>query len=255
MLPLIDSHSHFDDASFDPDRAAALARAHAAGVARQVVPAVSAPLWGHQREVCAEHPGLYPAYGLHPMYLEVHRAEHLDELQQWIEREKPVAVGECGLDFYVEGLDRAAQWRYFDAQLQLARQFDLPVILHARRCVEEMLLHLRGYAGLRGVVHSFAGSLEQAKRLIEQGFYLSFGGPITYPRAARLHRVLKELPRDALLLETDAPDQPLQGRQGMRNEPAWLPEVLEAAAAVRGEDPAELAQAAWDNTVKLFDLA
>lgn len=253
-MNLIDSHSHFDDASFDPDRGEALARAHAAGVIRQVVPAVSAALWPHQREVCAQYAGLYAAYGLHPMYLEAHRPAHLDLLREWIQQEKPVAVGEFGLDFYVEGLDRAAQWEYFDAQLQIAGEFSLPVILHARRCLEEMILHLRNYPGLRGVVHSFSGSLEQAERLIEQGFYLSFGGPVTYPRAKRLHKVLKQLPRDAILLETDAPDQPLSGRQGQRNEPAWLAEVLQAAATARGEDPAELAQAAWNNTVDLFNL-
>ena len=114
---LVDSHCHFDAAEFDADRTAAHARALAAGVTRQVVPAVDAAGWAKLKAVCAEFPGLHPAYGLHPMYLEAHRPQHLRELRDWIERERPVAVGECGLDFFVEGLDAEMQHAYFEGQL------------------------------------------------------------------------------------------------------------------------------------------
>ena len=126
-MRLVDSHSHFDAAEFDVDRAAAHARALAAGVARQVVPAVDAAGWPKLKRVCAEFAGLFPAYGLHPMYLESHRPQHLRELRDRIERERPLAVGECGLDFFVEGLDAAAQAFYFEGQLRMAREFDLPL--------------------------------------------------------------------------------------------------------------------------------
>src|SRR5690606_2215753 len=192
--PLVDSHSHFDAAEFDADRAAVLERARAAGVARQLVPAVDAAGWPKLREVCAGAPGLYPAYGLHPTFLDRHAPEHLLQLREWIERERPLAVGECGLDHFVEGLDRDAQARYFQAQLELAREFDLPVIVHARRAVEAVLLAIRGVGGLRGVVHSFSGSQQQAEQLWDLGFLLGLGGPVTYARARRLRRLAATMP-------------------------------------------------------------
>ncbi len=157
-MRLVDSHSHFDVAEFDGDRADVHARAMAAGVTRQVVPAIDATGWPNLKQVCARFPDLYPAYGLHPTFLEAHRPQHLDELRQWIARERPVAVGECGLDFFVEGLDADAQQFYFDAQLRLAREFDLPVIIHARRAVDAVITSIRRIGGLRGVIHSFPGS-------------------------------------------------------------------------------------------------
>jgi TatD DNase family protein len=205
--PLVDTHSHLDAAEFDPDRAQVVARAVAAGVSRQLVPAVDAAGWPKLREVCARSPGLYPAYGLHPMFLDRHRPQHLRELRGWIERERPRAIGECGLDHFVEGLDRDAQAEYFDGQLRLAREFDLPVIVHARRAVEAAIAAIRKVDGLRGVVHSFSGSREQAEQLWKLGFLLGLGGPVTYERARRLRRLAAGMPIEHLVLETDAPDQ------------------------------------------------
>ena len=152
MIGLYDSHCHLDAPEFDPDRPAVLARARSAGVSRQLVPAVSRAGWEKLRDLCAADPGLRPAYGLHPMYLAQHRAEHLDDLARWLADERPAAVGECGLDYFVEGLDPEAQRFYFSRQLALAREFDLPVVLHARRAVDEVIAALRSIGGLRGVV-------------------------------------------------------------------------------------------------------
>jgi TatD DNase family protein len=251
---LVDSHSHFDAPEFDPDRAAAHARALAAGVDVQIVPAVDAAGWPKLKAVCARFPGLHAAYGLHPMYLAEHRPEHLRELRGWIERERPVAVGECGLDFFVEGLDADAQRMYFDGQLRLAREFDLPVIVHARRAVEAVIAAIRKVGGLRGVVHSFPGSAEQAAQLWNLGFLLGIGGPVTYERAHRLRALVSTMPLEQLLLETDAPDQPGAGHRGERNEPACLPEVLDAIAGLRGMDRGELAAATTQNAERLFNL-
>jgi TatD DNase family protein len=251
---LVDSHSHFDAAEFDADRGAAHARAIAAGVTRQVVPAVDAAGWPKLRSICAELPGLFPVYGLHPMYLASHRPEHLDELREWIGRERPVAVGECGLDFFVEGLDAGAQQVYFEAQLQLAREFDLPVVVHARRAVEAAIAAIRKIGGLRGVVHSFSGSAEQAAQLHKLGFLLGLGGPVTYDRANRLRTLVAAMPLEQLLLETDAPDQPGAGHRGERNEPAYLPEVLDVVAELRGMGREELAAATTANAERLFAL-
>lgn len=188
------------------------------------------------------------------MFLHAHRAEHLVSLRQWLERERPVAVGECGLDYFVEGLDRDQQQRYFVEQLRLAREFDLPVIVHARRAVDAVIEAIRQIGGLRGVVHSFPGSPEQARQLWRLGFMLGIGGPVTYERAARLRRLVASMPIEHLLLETDAPDQPGAGHQGERNEPARLVEVCEAVAALRGVDVAEIAVSTTRNAVRLFKL-
>ena len=253
-MRLIDSHSHFDAAEFDGDRAAAHARALIAGVSRQIVPAVEAASWPKLKQVCAEFPGLFPAYGLHPMYLPSHRPEHLHGLREWIEREKPVAVGECGLDFFVEGLDAKTQAFYFDGQLQLAREFDLPVIVHARRALDAAIAAIRKVGGVRGVVHSFSGSAEQAAQLHKLGFLLGIGGPVTYERANRLRGTVATMPLEQLLLETDAPDQPGAAHRGERNEPAYLPEVLDVIAGLRGISRDELAAATTANAELLFRL-
>lgn len=252
---LVDSHCHLDAAEFDADRAQVLARARAACVQRQIVPAVTAASWPKLREVCRSSPGLYPAYGLHPLFLAEHREAHLLELAAWIERERPVAIGECGLDHFVEGLDHSAQQRIFDGQLRLARDHALPVIVHARRSVDAVLASLRRFGPLRGVVHSFSGSPEQARRLWDLGFLIGLGGPLTYERAQRLRRLVAEMPLEFLLLETDAPDQPDAGIRGQRNEPARLAMVLETVAMLREQPAQMIASATSANAERLFGLA
>lgn len=255
MLQLTDSHAHLDAGEFDADRAAVLERARAAGIAHQIVPAVSAAGWAKLRALCSGHPDLHPAYGLHPMYLAEHAPQHLSALGEWLRRERAVAVGECGLDFHVEGLDAELQRMYFVRQLELAREFALPVIVHARRALEEVIAALRRIGGLRGVVHSFSGSEEQARQLWKLGFCIGIGGPVTYPRAQRLHRIVAAMPLEHLLLETDAPDQPGIGHRGQRNEPAHLVEVLDCVAALRGMEREALAAATTRNAAALFGLA
>ncbi len=251
---LFDSHSHFDAPEFDADRNAVLARAHAAGVTRQIVPAVSAAAWPKLREICAAHTGLYAAYGLHPIYLPEHHPEHLIALRDWIERERPVAVGECGLDFFVEGLDAGQQSLYFEGQLRLARDFELPVIVHARRAVDAVMAAIRRFGPLRGVVHSFSGSADQARRLHALGFLIGLGGPVTYARANRLRTLAASLPIECLLLETDAPDQPDSGHRGQRNEPARLTTICDTIAALRDIAPETVARATTANAERLFGL-
>ncbi|MCU7842788.1 MAG: TatD family hydrolase [Candidatus Thiodiazotropha sp. (ex Monitilora ramsayi)] len=251
---LIDSHAHFDDASFDSDRAEALARAEHVGVEAQIIPAVKAAWWPRIRQLSQTYTGLHATYGLHPMYLEDHRTEHLDQLHEWVEREQPVAIGECGLDFYIDDPQPETQQFYFERQLDLARQSNLPVIIHARRSVEAVINTLRNYPGMTGVLHSYAGSEQQARQLIDMGFCVSFGGPVTYERSKRLHKLVQNLPLSSILLETDAPDQPGSAHRGERNEPAYLPEVLKAVSRLRDQDPAEIAEQTSINTRRLFHL-
>lgn len=253
-MVLVDSHCHLDAAEFDHDRDAVIARAQQAGVARQIVPAVDAAGWPKLRDVCSRDPGLFPAYGLHPMYLDAHRNEHLSLLREWIERERPVAVGECGLDYFIEALDRDAQSHCFEAQLQIARDFDLPVVVHARRAVDAVIAAIRKVGKLRGVVHSYSGSIEQAQQLWNLGFLIGLGGPVTYDRANRLRKLAATMPLEYLLLETDAPDQPDAGIRGRRNEPARLADVLAVIAQLRGEAATAIAAATTANAERLFGL-
>ena len=254
MIALIDSHSHIDTAEFDRDRRAVLERARAAGVTRQIVPAIALSGFANLRDLCRDEPGLHAAYGLHPMYLDAHRPEHLIALADWLARERPVAVGECGLDFYIERLDRDEQQIYFVRQLELARELELPVVLHARRAFDEVAAAIRRIGGLRGVVHSFSGSEEQARQFWKLGFHLGIGGPVTYERASRLRGIVASMPVEWLLLETDSPDQPLAGHRGERNEPAHLVEVMDAVATLRGETRDAIVAATTANAVRLFGL-
>lgn len=253
-MHLIDSHCHLDAPEFDADRDAVIARARAAGIAAQVIPAIAVSNFAAIRTLCAAHPDLHAAYGLHPMYVAEHRPGHLNELRDWIERERPVAVGECGLDFFVEGLDAEAQRHYFVRQLELARDVDLPVIVHARRAADEVIATIRHVGGLRGVVHSWSGSEEQASQLWKLGFLLGIGGPVTHERAQRLRRTVARMPIEQLLLETDSPDQPLAAHRGERNEPSRLREVLDVVAELRGEPGADLASITSANARRLFRL-
>lgn len=251
---LIDSHCHLDAAEFDPDRTEVIARARSAGVLQQIVPAVTAQSWPKLREVCGLAEGLYPAYGLHPMFLAEHQPVHLQQLREWMNRERPLAIGECGLDFFVENLDKQTQQFYFEGQLKLAREFDLPLIVHARHAVDAVIAAIKSIGGLRGVIHSYSGSPEQAHQLGKLGFMIGLGGPVSYDRANRLRKLATEVSLEMLLLETDAPDQPDVRYRGQRNEPARLDYVCETIAGLRSISPDELASATTDNARRLFAL-
>ncbi|MFK2932506.1 TatD family hydrolase [Dyella agri] len=252
---LADSHVHLDDRAFDTDRAQVLQRARDAGVGQMVVPAVDASSWTRIRELCAAHPhALFPAYGLHPLYLNQHAPGDVDALLAWCETHAAVAIGEIGLDFHLDELDPGLQRNYFTQQLAVTRTLDLPVIVHARQALEEVILTLRRHPGVRGVVHSFSGSEEQAQRLWQLGFLIGIGGPVTYERAQRLRRIVAHMPIEFLLLESDAPDQPDANHRGQRNEPARVADILRCVAALRDEPEHAVAAATAANTRRLFRL-
>jgi TatD DNase family protein len=189
---------------------------------------------------------------MHPIYIDQHRPEHIQELREWLKTHPAVAVGEIGLDYFLPELDVETQRDYFQKQLQVARDFDLPVIVHARRAMDEVTSTMRRMGGLRGVVHSFSGSLQQAERLWEMGFHLGIGGPVTYERAQRLRHIVATMPVERLLLETDAPDQPGACHRGERNEPSHILEVLNVIAELRGESPEAIAEATTRNARNVF---
>jgi TatD DNase family protein len=255
VLELTDSHAHIDDVSFATDRQAMLQRASDAGVRHIVVPAIDQASWARIAALCASHEPAHPAYGLHPIYLDQHQPAHLDALVTQLQTHQAAAVGEIGLDFFLPELDPQRQREYFQRQLHIARDFDLPVIVHARRAMDEVTSTMKRLGGLRGVVHSFSGSLQQAQRLWDMGFHIGIGGPVTYERAQRLRSIVASMPLERLLLETDAPDQPGACHRGQRNEPAHLEEVLHVIAQLRGESEASVAAATTRNAKNLFQFA
>lgn len=253
-LSLFDSHCHLDLPEFDQDREAILAQCRRMGVQGIVVPGVYAQSWPRLLEVTAQYDMLYPAPGLHPCYVDRHAPDDIDRLVSLIDESRPVAIGEIGLDYYLPHFDAGAQRRFFEAQLDLASRHDLPVILHVRKAHDEVLEHLKRYPSLRGIVHAFGGSEQQAQRYIDMGYCLGLGGPVTYERARRLRRLASVLPLDALVLETDAPDLPLSGHQGERNSPVFLGQIAETIAQLRGEDSAVVAETTTSNVRRILGL-
>jgi len=251
---LIDTHCHLDVEEFDPDRDRVLADARAAGLVAIVVPGIHAAGWPRLLRLCAGSRDLYPALGLHPVYLAQHRPEDIAELERRLAEAQPLAVGEIGLDFYQPDLDPARQQALFEAQLALARDAGLPVLLHVRKAHDQVLATLKRLRVRGGIAHAFNGSLQQARQYLELGFRLGFGGMLTFERSLKLRPLARSLPIEAIVLETDAPDLTVAAHRGERNSPAYLPEVLAALAEVRDADPAELAARTTRNAREVLGL-
>jgi TatD DNase family protein len=251
----IDSHCHLDAREFDPDREAVLARARAAGVTMQVLPAVDVAGLDAVRAL-AHGAGLAYALGIHPLCVDGAADGDLERLAAALEthRDDPrlVAVGEIGLDHFVPGLDRARQEHFYAEQLKLARRFGLPVILHVRRSADGLLKQLRRIEVPGGIAHAFNGSEVQARQFVERGFKLGFGGAMTFERALQIRHLAQHLPDEVPVLETDAPDIPPQWlyvkaaeratRPPARNEPAELPRIAATLADLRGWSLAQTAE-------------
>ena len=261
-LGWIDTHCHLDAAEFDADRDAVAQRARAAGVQMMVIPAVAAANFDRVREL-AHHHGLAYALGIHPLYVDRADDADLDLLRQALaqHRDDPrlVAVGEIGLDHFVPGLDQTRAQRFYLAQLKLARDAGLPVILHVRRSADALLAGLRRIEVPGGIAHAFNGSTVQANAFVDRGFRLGFGGAMTFDRALQIRRLAKGLPESAVVLETDAPDIPphwlyqraearLAGAPNARNEPAELPRVAQTLAALRDWSLAQTSDITQINT-------
>ncbi len=254
-MELFDSHCHLDLPAFDPDRDAILAHCRRIGLNNIVIPGVTRERWGRLLTLCAQHRTmLHPALGLHPLFVEQHNESQLTELAEQIRRHRPVAVGEIGLDYYVDQPDRKRQLHYFEAQLEIATDAGLPVILHIRKAHDIALSCLRRKNVPGGVVHAFNGSLQQAEQYLALGFRLGFGGTVTHSGAHRLRRLVRQLPLHALLLETDAPDMPPAGHHGERNRPDYLPEILQSIAELCDEEPLRIARQTTLAARKLFAL-
>ncbi|MGJ7532655.1 MULTISPECIES: TatD family hydrolase [unclassified Variovorax] len=267
MATFVDTHCHLDAPEFGAEMPALRVRAAGRGVAMCVIPAVAVFNFATVRELAHAQGDAY-ALGIHPLCTGEAKDEDLETLDAELtaRRGDPrlVAVGEIGLDYFVEGLDGPKQERFFHTQLQLARRHGLPVLIHVRRSVDKVLKHLRQTAGGRpwqGIAHAFNGSEQQAHACIDLGLKLGFGGAVTFERALQLRRLASTLPIESIVMETDAPDiqphwlyrtqaQRDAGESQGRNEPAELPRIAEVVAGLRGMGIDELAAATTRNALE-----
>lgn len=253
----VDTHCHFDFPPFTGDEAQSIQRAAEAGVRAIIVPAVEATYFERVLMLARGHDALYAALGLHPIVIERHLDEHLDKLEGLLQSREAtlVAVGEIGLDLYRDDPHFERQQTILDAQLRLAKRHDLPVILHSRRTHDKLAMHLKRIdLPRKGVIHGFSGSLQQAQRFIALGYKIGVGGTITYPRASKTREVMAQLPLASLLLETDAPDMPLNGFQGQPNRPEMAARVFATLCELRPEPQDIIAGALLANTRALFGI-
>lgn len=250
---LIDTHCHLDAGEFSSDRNAVAMSAQQAGVSLIVVPAVERSNFATVCDLAEKHAHCAYALGIHPMYVDGAEENDLTVLSALLATQQPIAVGEIGLDFFVTTGNREKQEHYFSSQLKLARQFDLPVILHVRRSVDDILKYLRRIKVRGGIAHAFNGSRQQAEAFMDLGFKLGFGGAMTYPRALKIRELATTLPLEAIVLETDAPDIAPEwlGHHG-RNSPDQLPKIAQVLADLRGIKRSEVAEITTKNALEVL---
>ena len=250
-----DTHAHLYDEKFADDLSETIARAAAAGVTRIVSMGDSMEASAQVVADAETHPALYAAVGIHPENAAPLTDEMRDRLLAWARHPKVVAIGEIGLDYYWEkdADRRLTQRELFAAQLHLARKAGLPVCIHDREAHGDTLRILQEEGqGLSGVLHCYSGSLEMARELWKMGFYIGIDGPLTYKNAAKLPDIVREAPRDRLLIETDSPYLAPVPLRGKRNEPAYVVHVAAKIAEVRGESIEEVARYTTENALRLY---
>ena len=266
---MFDTHCHIDEEAFVADREEVIARQHAAGVEAMIVPGVNVASIDTVLEVCHQHPGYcFPALGLHPEDVKADWQTALETVEKAIRdhRSELVAIGEIGLDYYWDKTYKAEQQEVLRRQLLLARELDLPVILHNREATEDIVrlvheaanykLQITNYKlkPLRGVFHCFNGSKETAQQILEMGFYIGFDGPLTFKNNKKTPGVLEICPWDRIVVETDSPYLAPEPNRGMTNEPAFVTLVVEKIAQLKGVDPAEAVRITSENGRRLFRI-
>lgn len=256
---LFDSHCHLDFADFDRDRLQVLERAASNGVGYICIPATRRSQWPSLLRPAPIHQPIQIvlALGLHPYFLADHRITDLELLDQELRQRScnVVAIGETGLDFVVCHDDREKQLSLFAGHVQLACRHQLPLIIHGRKSHDQILQVLRRLRPTRGgIIHAYSGSEQQAREYLKLGFKLGFGGGITYPRARKTRQLASTLPLESIVLETDAPDMPLNGHQGKRNEPEQVLQVAKCLASLRGLSLAEVTGTTSENCRIIFGL-
>lgn len=257
----LDTHCHLDATEFDPDRQDVIGRAQQSGIQAIVIPAFEHANFERVRALAHSFEQGFYALGIHPMYVRHASEHHIEQLRlalaTYRDDPKLVAVGEIGLDFFIPeisvGVERAKQEKFYEAQLSLACEFDLPVILHVRRSQDVLLKYLRRYSVRGGIAHAFNGSMQQAHQFIEQGFALGFGGAMTFTRALQIRRLAAELPLSAIVLETDAPDiAPAWMVDSRRNEPSQVIPIARCMAQLREVTESQVLEATAHTALRVL---
>jgi TatD DNase family protein len=251
----IDTHCHLDATEFGDTQVDVVRNAAAVGVNRLVIPSVACSNFDAVRKLCDQYPNCSPAYGIHPMYTDDATPRDLETLRECLKQHPAVAVGEIGLDFFIPHYNQTRQEHFFVEQLKLARDFDLPVLLHIRRAQDTILKHLRQIKVRGGIAHAFNGSRQQADEFIKLGFKLGFGGAMTHSRATKLRELAATLPLDSIVLETDAPDIPPDFlERGLPNEPKYLPRIAQTLAELRKLSLEEVARFTTENVLCVLPI-
>jgi TatD DNase family protein len=254
-LTFVDSHCHIDMPQFDADREQAVARARAAGVETMLIVGGVDAEAGHRRAVAvAEKLGLPASAGVHPHEARLATHETYHELRTLARAKRIIAIGEIGLDFFYDHSPRDVQREVFRAQVRLAREVGLPVIIHTREADDESATLLEEEKAEKGVIHCFTGGHDLARRALALGFYISFSGILAFPKSDVIQEVARVVPLDRLLVETDSPFLAPPPHRGKRNEPAFVVEVARKVAALRGIPVEEVGRAAAANFRRLFGL-
>ena len=252
---LIDTHAHLEWRDFDEDRREVIKRAVDRGVKNIVDVGYSLESSLKALELAHSNPGIYAAVGIHPHEASAVTPDALESLARLSSDPKVVAIGEIGLDYYRNLSPRGVQVSAFKAQLELASTLDLPVIIHCREAYGDLIKMLREYkAEVEGIMHCFSGSYETAKQCMALGFYLSFAGPVTYPNAKRLERIVYKLPMERLLIETDSPWLAPQPVRGKRNEPSYIVYIAERIAEIKDAEIRDVADSTTRNAETILGL-
>lgn len=249
-----DTHAHYDDSAFDPDRDSLLASLAGEGVELVVNPGCDEPSSRAAVELGERWPFVYAAVGIHPEELTKSEPAALAAVRELAQHPKCVAIGEIGLDYYWDDTHKPEQRALFDAQLRLAREMDKPVIVHDREAHADALEAVCAVDGVRGVFHCYSGSAEMAKELLKRGWYLGFDGPITYKNARRALEVLEICPLDRILIETDSPYLSPVPMRGRRNYSGNLKYICEKIAEVKAIPPETAAEITLRNGKTLFNI-
>ena len=256
-LALFDSHCHLDLPELWPDWTMHWQQAQAAGVQACLIPAVQQNAWQSLLDFSGSRPEFKIALGIHPWWAHQHDEQSLVQLNSLLQQQQSqiCAIGEIGLDFALAPATFDRQLQLFAGQLELATEFQKPVVLHHRKSMVQLLAELkRQQFQYGGILHAFSGSPEQGQAFVDLGFKLGIGGTITYERAAKTKRTIRQLPLDCFVLETDAPAMPLAGFQGQINTPKQLALVFQAFCELREESPAEIAAQLWQNTAGILGI-
>jgi len=252
---IFDTHAHYDDRQFEEDREELLGSMRENGVELIVDAASDIASWDKIEQLTDRYPFIYGAIGVHPDEVGELDEEKMKRMEQLLAREKMVSVGEIGLDYYWDKENRDLQKMWFIRQLELARQLDLPVIIHSREAAADTMEIMKQHAkGLDGVIHCFSYSPEQAKEYVKMGFYLGIGGVVTFKNAKKLKEVVQEIPLEALVLETDSPYLAPVPHRGKRNNSQNLVYVAEEIAALKGVSYEEVVRQTTENAKKLYRL-